>query len=141
MARLLTAYAVLYAGFGFFILFLESWVIDLLNYIQSLAGIGLPMDMPNEPFWKFVAISLLWMLGILCWWAKRDVGNNRNLVQLMIYCKFFSAFMFLGYFVLSGWVLPYLLGGLTDFSLGLAGLIYFVKAYPGGWAGLIRFSP
>jgi len=141
LARLLTAYAILFFGFGVYILVFESSMFDLLDALQRTSRIGHPMDAPTEPFWKFVSISLLWMLGILCWWSRRDVTEYRNLIQLMIYAKFFSGGLLMAYFLLRGFSSPYFFGGLTDLSLGTVAAVYFLRAFPGAWRSTIRFSP
>lgn len=141
LSRLLALYAALYTGFGFFILLGEKILFHLLNSLQSFLRMGTPISEPVEPFWKFVSISLLWMLGILCWWAKTDVAANKKLVQLMIYCKFFSAFLMLVWFAVAGGITPYLVGGLTDFTLGAIALAFFLKAFPGSLGDFICLSP
>ena len=141
LSRLLYVYAVLFAGFGLFILFLEESVFALLNLLQGALGFGSPMDAPAQPFWKYVTISLLWMLGILCVWAARDVAGRREMVQLVIYAKFFSGLLLIGHFLIAGRITPYLLGGLTDSTLGVILLICFARAFPGSLGRIARLSP
>ena len=141
LSGLLAVYSVIFFGFGLFVLFFEAVLVRGLNLLQGLLAIGHPMGVPVEPFWKFVSISLLFTLGILCWWAKKDVVAGKGLIQLLIYCKFFSAALYFIYFFGAGFVLPYFFGGLTDFSLGLVALIFFLRAFPGALRDLVRFSP
>ena len=142
LSRLLIVYSIFYTGFGFFALFLGSYTFVILNFLQETTRIGNPLtDASDEQLWKCVSISLLWMLGILCRWASKDVNAGKHLIQLMIYCKFFSAFLLIIHFFHAGFVTPYLFGGLVDFSLGLIALIYFLRAFPGSFRKILRLSP
>lgn len=130
LALVMRVFAALYFGFLTGLLVFEKQVIGLLNWQQSLLGIGRPMDLPNEPFWKFVAASLVFSYGLISLWASQDIRNRRFLVRLQVWGKLFSTALFFAWFAGHDWPFPYFLGGLSDLAMGVVAGVFLVAAYP-----------
>lgn len=142
LSALMTVYAVLYFGFALTVLFAEPFVFRLLNLQTELLGLGSPIAGPPRPsFWRFVALGLIVVLGIISWWCRKPVAGRGAMIQLMVYCKLVSGSLMLLWYPLSGWTAAYLLGGLSDLAMGALALVAYLQAVPGAWSRVLRLDP
>jgi len=106
---------IIYGGFG---------VYSLVFYNQLMSFLGLADLL--EPFWVFIAVSLLFTLSVICF---RFYFRPERIayVEVVILAKFIDAALMVTYFLIS-LTLGYLVGFLVDFSLGALTTLYFIKA-------------
>lgn len=94
LAAVMRIYAGLYFGFLAALLVFEEQVFALMEWQRELYGFGRPIGLPSEPFWKFVAASLVLSYALISFWASQDIRNSRHLVRLQVWGKFFSTALF-----------------------------------------------
>lgn len=142
LSWLMTIYAVMYLGFAATVLFAEPFVFRLLDFQTELLGLGAPIGGPPRPsFWRFVALGLIVLLGVISWWCRKPVPGRGAMIQLMIYCKLVSGGLMVVWYPLSDWTGAYLLGGLSDLAMGVLALVFYLQAFPGSWSRILRVDP
>lgn len=142
LSGVMLIYAFLYCGFFLTVLFAESWVYGLLDYQQSMIGIGNQSGgAPPVAVWKYVALGLIATLALISFWSRTDVDRFQPLIQLMIYCKFISGLLMVGHYFLAGKITAFLLAGLSDWAMGAIAFIFLARAFPGSTSDFLRFKP
>ena len=106
---------IIYGGFGIYSLVFHNQLMSFLGLAEVL-----------EPFWVFIALSLLFTLSVICF---RFYSRPERIayVEVVILAKFIDAALMFIYFLIS-LTLGYLVGFLVDFSLGALTTLYLIKA-------------
>ncbi len=130
LAAVMRIYAGLYFGFLAALLVFEEQVFALMEWQRELYGFGRPIGLPSEPFWKFVAASLVLSYALISFWASQDIRNSRHLVRLQVWGKFFSTALFFAWFLGHDYPFAYLAGGVSDLAMGVVALLFLLRAYP-----------
>lgn len=130
LALVMRVFAALYLGFLGALLVFEQQVFALMEWQRELYGFGRAMALPNEPFWKFVAASLVLSYAIISFWASQDIRAGRHLVRLQVWGKFFSTALFFAWFAGHDYPFAYLAGGVSDLAMGAVALVFLLRAYP-----------
>lgn len=142
LRALMRAYVVCYAVFFFCVLWAEPQVYALLEFNRGLLGFGAAAgDAPAVAVWKYVALSYIFSLGVMSWWAQLDLQRGKVFVQLMVYGKLVAAALMVGHFALAGGVTAFLLSGLSDAAMGLLALVALERAFAGSARQLLRLRP
>lgn len=131
LRMLMGVYAFVYLAFGLVLLITPGGVLRLINGITNLLGLSPALKIPPYPFWAMVSVSLLLTLALMCYLAFRDV-EKIELVWLMIFAKYASAFCLAGYLLLGRDHPPgFGVGALVDASLGTVALVFLLRARVG----------
>jgi len=126
----MAVYSFIYFMFGIALLARPARILELINEITEAAG-GSPLDIPADPFWSTISVSLLMLLALMCALAYWDIDTNSNLVWLMIFAKYVSASAQLAYFAFSAQnPLGFLIGAMVDGTLGTFAVIFAVRYTP-----------
>jgi hypothetical protein len=115
LKRLMFVQGIIYGGFGIYSLIFHNQLMSFLGLSEVL-----------EPFWLFIAVSLLFTLSVICF-GFYFRPERIAYVEVVILAKFIDAALMLIYFLIS-LTLGYLVGFLVDFSLGALIIMYFIKA-------------
>jgi hypothetical protein len=111
---------------------------EIIRAINAFSAIGtpqlppypLPADSPDGKFWLALSVSMMAMLVYISRAAYLDLRGNGRLVSLLLLSKFCSSVLYLALFATCG-CLAYLVGFVTDASLLLATLAFWLPAAAG----------
>lgn len=138
---LLRVYAVMLFGFGVFVLAAERHLYRILDLMRLALPVGPPFVPPPDSYWRFVAVSLVWTLGLMCWWASADIDQGRRLVRLLVFSKLLSGILMVVHFACHHAAAAFFFGGLTDLVMGALAAVYYIRAFPGGLRDLVFPTP
>lgn len=125
---LMAVYAFIYLAFGLVLLVYPQGIMRLINWVTDSVGLHPPVEIPRQPFWSMVCVSLLLTLALICYLAYRDI-SNRQLVWIMIFAKYVSSLSLTGYMVLSREHPPgFGVGAVVDAFLGTLALVFVLRA-------------
>lgn len=130
LVLLLRIWVACFALGGLYFFFFQNTLINQINYISSnTLKLNLPLlPESTEKFWLALTVSMMATITALSYIAQRDIRRNIGYVIPLLISKFISTFFFILFFFTHIKSLTYIVGALTDGSIFVITLIFYLRA-------------
>ena len=115
---------------GLYFLLFQNHLIGQINFISSkILKLPLPpLTESTEKFWLVLTLSMMATINALSYIAQRDIRKNMGYVVPLLISKFVSTLFFIIFFFTHIHSLAYIAGALTDGSIFIITLIFYLRA-------------